>query len=274
MAHRIVLTQRRAAAAALAAFMAMLPVLGSVARAQSAYGTDQRYCDTSALSQILSTSRGNLVGSAAGGALGGLLGSKMGGGSGSTALTLLGVLGGALAGGYIGRTMDPTDQACVGQTLEHTPTNQSVAWQNPDKNASYWVTPVENYQGANGQPCRRYITQAVVDGRTERTENTACREANGGWREASAGPGAAAPPPRQYPSREGALSRDTVMRVQARLHDLGFYVRDNIDGRWGPNTRAAVENFQRTKGISPTGQLDERTLAALGLSSEQGEAPR
>ncbi len=56
-----------------------------------------------------------------------------------------------------------------------------------------------------------------------------------------------------------------VFKVQQRLHDLGFYVRDNIDGRWGPNTAAAVRNFQRSKGLAATGQLNSRTMAALEI---------
>ena len=73
----------------------------------------------------------------------------MGGGTGKTALTIVGVLGGALAGGYIGRSMDPTDQQCVGQTLEHTPANQTVAWNNQQNGSSYWVTPTGDFQGQN-----------------------------------------------------------------------------------------------------------------------------
>src|SRR6185437_10805143 len=143
-----------ALAGAVAAIVA-ISVLGAGAALAQTYGTDQRYCDTGALSQILSTSKGNLIGSAAGAALGGLLGNQVGKGSGNTLMTIVGVVGGALAGGYVGRSMQPTDQACVGQTLEHAPTSQTVAWQNPDNGASYWVTPQQSYQGTNGEPCRK-----------------------------------------------------------------------------------------------------------------------
>jgi peptidoglycan hydrolase-like protein with peptidoglycan-binding domain len=37
------------------------------------------------------------------------------------------------------------------------------------------------------------------------------------------------------------------------------------DGRMGPKTRAAVKEFQQSKGIEPSGELDKRTVAALGL---------
>src|SRR5437763_5079136 len=116
--------------------------LAQPAFAQSqAYGADRGSCDRSAVSQVLSTSKGNLLGSAAGGALGGLLGNQFGSGSGKGVMTAVGVIGGALAGGYVGRSMDDTDQACVGRALEHAPTGQPVTWANPDNGAQYHVTP-------------------------------------------------------------------------------------------------------------------------------------
>lgn len=243
----------------------------SPALAQSStYGTDQNYCDRGALANILSTSKSNILGSAAGAAIGGLLGSKMGGGSGNTLLTIAGVLGGALAGGYIGRSMDPADQACVGQTLQNTPNNQTVAWRDPQNGASYWVTPTRSYTGPNGEPCRDYITQAVVNGQTQRTNDVACRDARGAWQSRSAANEA---PAQRAPAGGSGLSKDMILKVQSRLHDLGFYVRDNIDGIWGPNTETALRNFQRTKNLAPTGQINIDTLNALGLANEGQSAP-
>jgi surface antigen len=247
--------------------LAMAIAGAAPARAQNyTFGTDQRYCDNSALSKIFSTSKGNLIGSAAGGAIGGLLGNQVGKGSGNTLSTIVGVLGGALAGGYVGRSMDQTDQGCVGETLEHTPTSQSVAWRNPASGSSYWVTPTANLTGPNGEPCRNYITDAVVNGQAQRTENTACRQADGRWVPASQeelqGMRAAARTPA---AATASLSSDMILKVQQRLHDLGFYVRDNIDGQWGPHTSGAVKNFQRSEGLDPSGQLDMPTLSALNL---------
>ena len=251
---------------------AMLGLSAEAALAQSpSFGTDQNYCDRSTLSQMLSTSRGNLLGTAAGAALGGLLGSKMGKGTGSTIATIVGVVGGGIAGGYIGRSMDPADQSCIGQSLEHTPTNQTVAWQNPDSGSRYWVTPTQTYQGPNGQPCRTYITQAVVNGQTQRSEDAACRQPDGGWQPVALNQNQPPPPPQAMPpasppsNASAPLSQETVFKVQERLHDLGFYVRDNIDGQWGPRTMEAVSNFQRSRGMNPTGQLDLQTLQALGV---------
>jgi surface antigen len=265
---------RPVAGLAVSAAMAFALLGPSPAAAQSTFGTDQNSCDRGALSQILSTSKGNILGSAAGGALGGLLGSQFGKGGGNTVMTSVGVVGGALAGGYIGRSMDPTDQACVGQTLEHTPSNQTVAWRNPDNGSSYWVTPTSSYQGQSGQPCRNYVTQAVVNGETQRTDGVACRDNNGAWRPTNANAqganvqGGPPPQPQPYGGGNGPVSSDTIFQVQQRLHDLGFYVRDNIDGRWGPRTGQALANFQRSKGLNPTGQIDDQTMAALGIGQQ------
>jgi surface antigen len=236
------------------------------ARAQQGgtYGTDQRYCDHSALSQVLSTSKGNIVGSAAGGAAGGLLGSQFGKSSGKSLMTVLGVVGGALAGGAIGRSMDDTDQNCIGETLQHTPDNTSVAWQNSGSGSSYWVTPTQDRRGPGGENCRDYITQAVVNGRPQKTRNTACQQADGSWIPVAQEDLQPTRPP--APQGQAPVSSGTVLKVQQRLREEGFYVRDNIDGQWGPKTALALRNFQRAKGLNPTGQLDLETLSALGLN--------
>jgi surface antigen len=129
----------------------------------------------------LSTSRSNLLGSAIGGAAGGLLGNQIGKGSGNTMATILGVVAGAVVGGAVGRYMDPVDQNCVGQTLEHSPTDRTVAWQNPDQKAEYKVTPTKTYK-SHGTYCREYTTQAYVDGKEETMHGTACRQPDGTWK--------------------------------------------------------------------------------------------
>jgi surface antigen len=158
-----------------------LAIGGASAQPRQTYGTDNGSCDRSLLSGVFSTSTENIVGSALGAAAGGLLGSQFGKGSGKTTMTIAGVLAGALAGGAIGRSMEPVDQACVSRTLENTPTGQTVAWQNPDSQSSYWVTPTKTYQ-SGGAPCREYVTDAVIDGRREKVYGTACRQADGSWR--------------------------------------------------------------------------------------------
>jgi len=260
---------RHAAALAVAAMVALAG--SGAARAQGGtFGTDQRYCDNSALGQALSTSKGNIVGSAAGGALGGLVGNQFGKSQGKGVMTALGVIGGALAGGYVGRSMDPSDQGCVAQSLQNAPADQPVAWQNPGSGSSYWVTPRDERSGPSGERCRTFVTDAVVHGRPTKTESTACRQPGGAWVPVAT---STLEPLKPRPLQSGgALSDDTVLKVQQRLRDQGFYVRDNIDGQWGPATAAAVKNFQRSKGMNPTGQLDIDTLTALDLQGGPGQS--
>ena len=56
-----------------------------------------------------------------------------------------------------------------------------------------------------------------------------------------------------------------VVRVQAALMRLGYYNGD-IDGLLGPETRSAITEFQKAKGLRPTGRMDINTLTKLGIA--------
>jgi peptidoglycan hydrolase-like protein with peptidoglycan-binding domain len=60
---------------------------------------------------------------------------------------------------------------------------------------------------------------------------------------------------------------DTVRQVQKTLNDRGFRT-GGIDGRMGPQTQAALVNFQRAEKLQPTGKLDRQTLAALDIQKD------
>ena len=62
---------------------------------------------------------------------------------------------------------------------------------------------------------------------------------------------------------------NTVRQAQKTLNDRG-YRTGGVDGKMGPQTQAALVNFQRAEKLKPTGRLDGATLAALGL--EKGNA--
>jgi Putative peptidoglycan binding domain len=55
-----------------------------------------------------------------------------------------------------------------------------------------------------------------------------------------------------------------IANVQSALQEQGYY-RDAVDGLIGPNTRAAISNFQRDRGLPVTAAIDGPTLQALGL---------
>ena len=64
------------------------------------------------------------------------------------------------------------------------------------------------------------------------------------------------------------VDSQTVRQVQKTLSDRGFRT-GGIDGRMGPQTQAALVNFQRAEKLQPTGKLDRGTLAALGVHEQK-----
>lgn len=62
-----------------------------------------------------------------------------------------------------------------------------------------------------------------------------------------------------------APSTEAISAAQRRLHDKGFY-KGNFDGRMGPETQAAIREYQRNSNLNVTGKLDQATLSRLGVS--------
>jgi len=54
--------------------------------------------------------------------------------------------------------------------------------------------------------------------------------------------------------------------VQSKLSDLGFYDGE-INGIFNEETVLAVKNYQESKGLEPSGELDSVTTASLGVSA-------
>ncbi len=68
------------------------------------------------------------------------------------------------------------------------------------------------------------------------------------------------------------LKAELVMAMQQKLNERGFSA-GRVDGLWGPDTSAAVRNFQQKNGLPPTGQLDQGTLQALGNVDSAAASP-
>jgi peptidoglycan hydrolase-like protein with peptidoglycan-binding domain len=62
----------------------------------------------------------------------------------------------------------------------------------------------------------------------------------------------------------GATKHQRVMAAQQALKDKG-HDPGTIDGKMGPNTRAAVSDYQKAEGLKVTGRLDDDTRAKLGM---------
>jgi surface antigen len=121
------------------------------------------------------------VGTISGGVIGGLLGSQFGSGSGKVMAAAGGALLGAYLGGQIGKTMDRLDRLEMQRALETAPTGKAVVWSNPDTGYRYTVLPTRTYYHEQ-QPCREYITKALIGGKTQQVYGKACRQADGSWR--------------------------------------------------------------------------------------------
>ena len=118
------------------------------------------------------------MGGAGGAAGGALLGQAIGH---DTESTLLGAAIGGMLGYVIGNEMDKYDRQMLNRAYESTPSGQTSTWVNPDHGNQYTVTPQQAYTGPNNQQCRKAKILAVIDGRTETTHTTACRDMNGQW---------------------------------------------------------------------------------------------
>lgn len=60
------------------------------------------------------------------------------------------------------------------------------------------------------------------------------------------------------------LSSNQVQDVQQSLKDQGFTVA--VDGVWGPNTQAALREFQQANSLDASGTLDQSTMTALNVT--------
>ncbi len=65
--------------------------------------------------------------------------------------------------------------------------------------------------------------------------------------------------------RQGSTG-STVTQIQQKLYRWGYY-SGAVDGVYGAKTTAAVKYFQRSNGLTADGKCGPKTLAALGIST-------
>jgi N-acetylmuramoyl-L-alanine amidase len=74
--------------------------------------------------------------------------------------------------------------------------------------------------------------------------------------------------PSTLPTRSASLAEPldpaVIRNIQRRLAQLGYHP-GRVDGVWGSGSEAALERFQRNRGLEPDGSLNPTTLAALGF---------
>ena len=125
---------------------------------------------------------GTLIGAGTGA----LIGSQIGSGDGKLVAVAIGTLAGAILGQEVGKSLDRADKLAMERnaqySLEHTRTNTSTTWRNPDSGNSGNITPVETYQTREGQYCREYIQTVIIGGEKQQAYGTACRQPDGNWK--------------------------------------------------------------------------------------------
>jgi peptidoglycan hydrolase-like protein with peptidoglycan-binding domain len=87
----------------------------------------------------------------------------------------------------------------------------------------------------------------------------------------SAGPFTALHPEAAYPDPADKPSQDAfsgfITRVQEKLLELGFEAGPP-NGDFGAKTQAALAQFQLSRTIPASGQLDDQTLGELGVTRD------
>ncbi|MGH6681802.1 MAG: peptidoglycan-binding domain-containing protein [Bradyrhizobium sp.] len=69
-----------------------------------------------------------------------------------------------------------------------------------------------------------------------------------------------------------SLSKKEVRQIQMKLDKAGFNTK-KVDGIWGRETADAMRDFQKSKNLPGNGELNQQTLAALGVNiSNQSQA--
>ena len=71
------------------------------------------------------------------------------------------------------------------------------------------------------------------------------------------------------PQAQAGQSPEMVKQAQEKLSAAG-HEAGPADGKMGPQTQAALKEFQESKGLEASGQLDQKTIAALGVSESGG----
>ena len=71
--------------------------------------------------------------------------------------------------------------------------------------------------------------------------------------------------------QNGQLSPDMIRQVQDNLSHAGVY-KGRADGVWGPQTEAAVRDYQQQHNLNATGQLDQPTLSAMNIGTSNSQS--
>ena len=69
---------------------------------------------------------------------------------------------------------------------------------------------------------------------------------------------------RYEPRTENNWPRNVIRAIQTRLNELGFDA-GSVDGFYGPKTKRAIMEFQRTKNVNVDGKISDKLVHELKL---------
>ena len=180
--------------------------------------------------------------------------------------TTEGATGGAIVGAAVGGPVGAAVGAGVGGVVAHnnseqvptfnapTPnshqTAQNSAGSTSSYNSSTTAMPANepnNASNANAATGGASNTNSMVD-----NNNANANDANANYANANN-------------ATSEAQDRGLVRDAQRALNDKGFSA-GAVDGIMGPHTETALRQFQQAQGLDTTGNLDQQTISALGLS--------
>lgn len=192
---------------------------------------------------------GGLAGGASGAIIGSMAGSAVAGG-------LFGIPLGAVAGYYVGDQLASREDSMRSRMDEQEREIERLRREN------------ERFRREEDRPATRSQLQKPQESRgmaqaNIQSEENITNSQPAGDQQSRSDPGVAAP---QSGSEAVSISGSELRQVQQKLNDLGFNA-GHVDGMWGPNTQAAVKNFQQSKGLQATGTLDKKTANALGVEN-------
>jgi hypothetical protein len=132
----------------------------------------------------------------------------------------------------------------------------------------------QNWQGSNYQVFRNYKSEWHDQGWWRNHYNNRVVFVYGGWYAWNAGYWIPAwgYAPNAYYAYDGPIygynnlpPDQVIANVQSALQQQGYY-QGEVDGLLGPQTRAAVVDYQRASGLAETAAIDQPTLESLGMS--------
>ena len=91
--------------------------------------------------------------------------------------TVIGAIAGGIIGSAIGNSIDDSDRACMGQSLELASIGRPVVWVNPRSRVAWRVVPLGNVS----HECREFAVYRDFRGRHSREHVVACRRDRGYW---------------------------------------------------------------------------------------------